>query len=344
MRELDKAIAQWTPQQREAFELNGSRIVALYASGQIDAGIAAAEALVKRKTARTGENSFDTAAAHGMLAVGYARAGRDADAIREFKAAIPVLMAAARENADDDDPTLVVGAQRAAAAHRRNLYRRAGAQHGECRTRRRGRDLRARRRRPRPCGAAGAGGFERAHGGQGPGARRTGPHRAGSRQTDQRPARRAQQSAGVAVGPARRSERCARINAADRETARRAQERRSSEIKRQFPAYADLVDPKPPTVDEIKAALRPGEALLSFYFGQDASFVWAVPKDGAVAFAAVPVTAVELEAKVRRLRQALEPQVTMVAEIPPFDLALAYELYASLLKPVEAALASLPRA
>ena len=59
--QLDKAIAQWTPQQREAFELNGSRIVALYATGQIDAGIAAAEALVKRQTARTGANSFDTA-------------------------------------------------------------------------------------------------------------------------------------------------------------------------------------------------------------------------------------------------------------------------------------------
>jgi len=108
------------------------------------------------------------------------------------------------------------------------------------------------------------------------------------------------------------------------------------EIKRRFPSYADLVDPKPPTVDEIKATLRPGEALLSFYFGQDKSFVWAVPKDGAVAFAAVPATAVELAAKVRRLRQALAPQITMVSEIPPFDLTLAYELYTLLLKPVEA--------
>src|SRR5208282_2039738 len=61
----------------------------------------------KRETSRTGANSFDTAAAHGTLAVGYARAGRDADAVREFKAAIPVLMVAARENSEDDDPTIV---------------------------------------------------------------------------------------------------------------------------------------------------------------------------------------------------------------------------------------------
>ena len=105
--DLEKAIAKWAPQQREAFELNGSRIVALYASGQVEAGIAAAEQLVKRQTARTGEKSFDTAAARGVLAVGYARAGHDADAIREFKAAIPIMMTAARENADDDDPTVV---------------------------------------------------------------------------------------------------------------------------------------------------------------------------------------------------------------------------------------------
>ena len=105
--QLEKAIAKWTPQQREAFELNGSRIVALYAFGQVAAGIAAAEQLVKRQTARTGEKSFDTAAARGVLAVGYARAGHDADAIREFKAAIPIMMTAARENADDDDPTVV---------------------------------------------------------------------------------------------------------------------------------------------------------------------------------------------------------------------------------------------
>src|SRR5262249_27581361 len=105
--QLDKAMAQWPQQQREVFELNGSRIAALYASGQVEAGIAAATALLKQQTARIGASSFDTAAAHGTLAIGYARAGRDADAIREFKTAIPVLMTAGRENADEDDPTVI---------------------------------------------------------------------------------------------------------------------------------------------------------------------------------------------------------------------------------------------
>ena len=129
--ELDKAIAQWTPARREAFEMNGSRIVALYASGQVEAGIAAAEELVKCQTARSGEKSFDTASARGVLAVGYARAGRDADAIHEFKAAIPAMMTAARENADDDDPTVVaarsVRLQRIVEAYIGVLARRANA-------------------------------------------------------------------------------------------------------------------------------------------------------------------------------------------------------------------------
>lgn len=76
---------------------------------------------------------------------------------------------------------------------------------------------------------------------------------------------------------------------ADRKKAR-------DDINRRFPAYADLVDPKPPTVDQIAAALRADQAFLSFYFGRDVSFVWAVPKSGPVAFAAVPATATELEA------------------------------------------------
>src|SRR5206468_9850230 len=86
---------------------NPARILALYNSGQLDAGIAAAEQLVKKQIGRVGENHFDTASARGTLAVGLMRARRDADAIREFKAAIPVLMASANENADDENTSVV---------------------------------------------------------------------------------------------------------------------------------------------------------------------------------------------------------------------------------------------
>jgi CHAT domain-containing protein len=97
-----------------------------------------------------------------------------------------------------------------------------------------------------------------------------------------------------------------------------------------------LIDPQPPSVEQIKEALMPGESMLSFYFGRDKSFVWAVPKEGTVVFAAVNATAGETQSRVNKLRESLEPQAALIADIPPFDLALAYEIYSLLLKPVEA--------
>jgi CHAT domain-containing protein len=331
--QLDKAMAQWPAQQREVFELNGSRIAALYASGQVEAGIAAASALVKQQTSRTGANSFDTAAAHGTLAIGYGRAGRDADAIREFKVAIPVLMAA-RDNAEDDDPTVV-------AARSARLQRIVESYIGVlARGTAKSNDVAV-----ETFGLADA---IRGHAVQKALADASvrmvakDAALADLARNEQNLAKQIGASLGtlnnlLALPSDQRDDQTVRAITAAIEKLRADRKTAQQDIKRRFPSYADLIDPKPPTVDDIKSALRPGETLLSYYFGQNASFVWAVPKDGDVAFAGVPATALELEAKVRRLRQALEPQVTMVSEIPAFDLELGYELYTLLLKAVEPA-------
>ncbi len=329
--QLDKAIAQWTPQQREAFELNGSRIAALYATGQIDEGINAAEAMVKRQTARTGASSFDTATARGTLAIGYARAGRDADAVREFKTAIPVLTSA--HEASDDDPTLVAARsarlQRIVEAYIAALARNASASNDVA---------------VETFGLADA---IRGHAVQQALADSSirmvakDTALAALVRTDQDHAKQINAELGalnnlLALPSDQRDDQTVRAINADIEKLRNERKTARQEINKRFPGYANLIDPKPPTIDDIKASLRPGEAMLSFYFGQDKSFVWAVPKDGTVTFAAVPATGIELEARVRRLRQALEPQATMVSEIPEFNVGLAYELYATLLKPIEA--------
>ena len=331
--QLDKAMAQWPPQQREVFELNGSRIAALYASGQVEAGIAAATALLKQQTVRTGANSFDTAAAHGTLAIGYARAGRDADAIREFKTAIPVLMAA-RENADEDDPTVVAARsarlQRIVESYIGVLARGAVKSNDVAvETFALADAIRGRSVQKALADAS---------------ARTVAKDSALAElvRNEQNLGKQISAALGtlnnlLALPSDQRDEQTVRATTVAIEKLRADRKTAQQDIKRRFPSYADLIDPKPPSVDEIKNALRPGEALLSYYFGQNASFVWAVPKDGDVAFANVPATALELEAKVRRLRQALEPQVSIVSEIPPFDVALGYELYTLLLKPVAAA-------
>ena len=199
--QIDKAIAGWEPSRRRVFELNDSRIASLYESGQVDAGIAAAEQLVKNQVARIGENQFDTASARGTLAIGLMRAGRDADAIREFKTAIPILMAASRENADDEDTTIVAARSRRLQDIVEAYFTMLGRQ--KDRRRRRGRNLQPRGRHSRPFGTAGAGGIQRACRRQRSGARRTGAQGAGPRQAGQRAVGNAEQRVGVAFRPAR---------------------------------------------------------------------------------------------------------------------------------------------
>jgi hypothetical protein len=104
--------------RREVFELNDSRIYSLYVSGQIEKGLTAAHALFKREMSHVGETHFRTAVARGTVAIGYMRTGKESDAVREFKGAIPTLISAARENADTDDTSLV--AARSLGARWRN--------------------------------------------------------------------------------------------------------------------------------------------------------------------------------------------------------------------------------
>ena len=109
------------------------------------------------------------------------------------------------------------------------------------------------------------------------------------------------------------------------------------DIERRFPTYAELVDPKPVTLASVQQALRQGETLISIYAGEDAAFVWAVPKAGAPTLASVPLTSAQIAKTVEQLRKALDPQATSVEEIPAFDVATAAKLYEELLKPIEGA-------
>ncbi len=331
--ELDKAIAKWEPQRREVLELNGSRINAMFASGQTQAGLEAAQALLKREIARVGEKHFDAASARGILAAGLMRAGRDSDAIREFKLALPVLLAASRDNADDDDATVVAArSQRLQEIVEAYIKLLANA-------------------RPANDDLA-LDTFSLADSIRGRSVQQA-LAASGARASIKDPALaelvRKEQDLGKQVGAqlgllnnilalpsAERDAQGVKAVNASIEKLRRERDKARAEINKRFPSYADLVDPNPPNVAQVQATLVDGEAMLSFYFGRDASFVWAVPKQGAVAFAEIEATGGEIQSKVRELREALEPQAAMISDIPSFDVKLGYELYSLLLQPVEA--------
>jgi CHAT domain-containing protein len=106
------------------------------------------------------------------------------------------------------------------------------------------------------------------------------------------------------------------------------------EIESRFPKYAQWINPVPPSIKEVKASLRPGESLLSIYTGRDRSFVWAVPYEGKIRFAIVPLNKSEVDTMVALIRSTLEPNATKLGEIPPFDLETTYALFKVFFEPV----------
>jgi CHAT domain-containing protein len=109
------------------------------------------------------------------------------------------------------------------------------------------------------------------------------------------------------------------------------------EIERKYPDYAELVEPKPATVERTQKALKPDEVLISWYFGDNVGYVWAITKDKPVQFAQLSVGRTQIAKEVAQLRKALDPGVATIDEIPPFDVALANQLYQQVLAPVQSA-------
>jgi len=110
------------------------------------------------------------------------------------------------------------------------------------------------------------------------------------------------------------------------------------EIEKKFPEYAELVDPKPATVERTQKLLRPDEVLVSWYFADTVGYVWAISKDAPVQFVQLPIGRAQIAKEVAQLRKSLDPGVTTIEEIPAFDVVLANQLYQQILAPVESAL------
>ncbi|MBW2208765.1 MAG: CHAT domain-containing protein [Deltaproteobacteria bacterium] len=106
------------------------------------------------------------------------------------------------------------------------------------------------------------------------------------------------------------------------------------EIESAFPAYAELTRPRPKTLDAVKAALQPDEALLAFYIGSKNAFVWSVTGEGTSMFTTIPMDAQAIARNVQSVRHSVEPQGPSLGDLPEFDIHATYRLYQALLKPV----------
>lgn len=119
------------------------------------------------------------------------------------------------------------------------------------------------------------------------------------------------------------------------EVLKAAETKLNDEIAARFPSYRTLVSPKPASLEDAVAALRAGEALIDTYSARDQAYVWAVPKEGEIVFAPIPLGRLALENAVTSLRQSLNPNALTLGDIPAFDVSAAHDFYSALLEPVE---------
>jgi tetratricopeptide (TPR) repeat protein len=306
--ELDKAIVGWEPARRQVLELNGSRIAALFASGQTEAdwlrrGTAQARDQPRRRETFRYRSSQGTLA---WLCAGAGRATRYGSSGSD-----PVLMAASRENADDDDDT-VTAARSQRLQTIVEAYIALLAKSNDNAT-----------------GAVSLETFTLADSIRGQNVQKAlsassarsvakDPVLADLVRQEQDFGKQINAQLGAlnnALSSNARDDKVVKATGQSIEKLRADRSRIRQEINKRFPSYAELIDPKPPTVDQIKAVLTDGEAMLSFYFGRLGSFVWAVPKDGPITFASTKATSGDIESKVRKLREALAPQAAMISDI-----------------------------
>lgn len=120
----------------------------------------------------------------------------------------------------------------------------------------------------------------------------------------------------------------------------RARQTLRGQIQSKFPRYVELVDPPLATIEQARASLRSGEALVTTYVADERTYVWAVPRSGPVAFVSVPLGAKALDAAITKLRAALDPSAKTLGDIPAFDVSTAHDLFRHLLEPVKSGWAS----
>ena len=328
--QIQTGLAQAPEYRDSAIDRNLVVVIAAVKAGQAQQAVEIARAALQRREKTLGDKHYDTAEARGFYATVLAATGDRAGALREFQTAIPILLAASRQSADDEQSA-------AARDIRLNFILEGyiGALVGQQRT-------------ATPEEAAEA--FRIADAARG----RSVQHAIAASA-----ARATVKDAGLADLVRREQDAKNEVAALNGVLAnalglppdqqdpkaldalrQRIDQLRGGratvreEIERRYPDYVRLVDPPPATVAEVQAELRPGEALVAVYLGDDRSYVWAVPKQGSVAFAAAALTRADVEGMVAQLRKALEPNASTLGEIPPFDVATAHKLYASLLEPV----------
>jgi CHAT domain-containing protein len=331
--QIDKWTANWDPTRRQLANGGLARVSLLLGQNKTKEALDAAQRAFDREVKSSGDKSFNAAVARGYYATALARNEKPAEAIAAFKEALPVLLSASGGSGDDDSGST--------AAARENRVR--FVVEGYIRTLALNPSLGSQNVSDETFGLADVlrgQSVQRALQASSVRSAAKNPELAALVRTSQDTDKRIGASVAtlnnlLALSPAERDDNTIKITQAEIASLQAAKAQALKDIAKKFPDYGNLTNPPPPNALDVQKLLNPDEAMLSFYFGQYDSFVWTLRKDGPVQFARIRMTLGDLNAKVTKLREALEPQAAMISDIPPFDLKLASELYDTLLKPTE---------
>ncbi len=143
----------------------------------------------------------------------------------------------------------------------------------------------------------------------------------------------------LSLSPAERTAFYASLKRELEEVARRRAALRVT-VAAAFPDYARLVSPAPLSAGEIEGALAPDEAVVFLLPAYDATYVWAVTREGVV-WDRVAMTRADAKAWVGNLRAGVDAvEKLKEGQRPPlFDLGFAHDLYVKLFGGIEPAIA-----
>lgn len=332
--QVDGWTAKWDPTRRELANGGLARVSLLLGQKKNPEALDAAQKAFDREMKSSGDKSFNTAVARGYLASALARNGKPAEALAAFKQSLPVLLNVSGGSGDDDSGST--------AAARENRVR--FVVEGYIRTLALNPDAAPQTVADETFGLADVlrgQAVQRALQASSVRSAAKNPELAALVRTSQDTDKRIGAAVAtlnnlLALSPAERDDKTIKITQAEIASLQTAKAQALKDIARKFPDYGNLTNPPPPSAPELQKLLSADEAVLSFYFGQYDSFVWVVRKEGPVQFERIKMTLGDLNAKVTKLREALEPQAAMISDIPAFDLKTASDLYDQLLKPTEA--------
>ena len=116
---------------------------------------------------------------------------------------------------------------------------------------------------------------------------------------------------------------------------RQARQRLRAEIDANFPQYADLINPKPGTVDDVIRFLRPDETLVSISMAGDQTYIFTVSKKQGLKAHISRLNRKQIDDMVRRLRSGVDSTgIASLSDFKDFDLDLAHRLFQELLQPL----------